>query len=113
MGNCCGERANLNDLSYIKTLDVYLKCVLDNLSRVQEQIATHAQMVKNNNIRKIRDSTNQKNGLEQCINYEREQFDILFGNALLKLKIIMANEHLFLLVVEAIVFLKMAYLAKF
>ena len=93
MGNCCGERANLNDLSYIKTLDVYLKCVLDNLSRVQEQIATHAQMVKNNNIRKIRDSTNQKNSLEQCISYEREQFDILFGNALLKLKIIIEDYY--------------------
>lgn len=93
MGNCCGERANLNDLSYIKTLDVYLKCVLDNLSRIQEQIASHSQMVKNNNQRKIRDSTNQKNGFEHCISYEREQFDILFGNALLKLKIIIEDYY--------------------
>lgn len=91
MGNCCGEgRTKLTDLSYITSIDVYFKTILDNLTRVQKMLNDFSIQLKDKiNLKRNVEYSNIDKSL--FISYEMEQFYILFGNTLLKLKIIMEN----------------------
>ena len=87
MGNCCGEeRTKLTDLSYIKSIDVYFKTILENLARVQKMVNDFSTQLKDkNNLKRNVEYTNIDKS--SFISYEIEQFYILLGNTLLKLKI--------------------------
>ena len=91
MGNCCGEeRTKLTDLSYIKSIDVYFKTILENLARVQKMVNDFSTQLKDkNNLKRNVEYTNIDKS--SFISYEIEQFYILLGNTLLKLKIMMEN----------------------
>ena len=78
MGNCCCHRDIENDLSYIKGLDDYLKCVLENLKRIQDESMRYS-----------------KNNKESKLTFEREQFYIVYGNLLLKMKIVLEDYYFY------------------